>query len=535
MRRSRLPLSLVVGAAAVVLLVVSAPGQAPTRFRAVLDYFGPPPIEKGISPVTTRGPGTRESLRRRSIRLVSGPVDRAGRSGGRYIPGRVIVKFKDYVSSSSRLSALSVASRTASITTRPSNADFDIVQIDPAEDPETVAGMLAQRADVEYAQASYRMYSRLKPNDQYYADQWNLPIIGMERAWDIQPQAGSSITVAVIDTGMAFTTVTIQFHASAFRLDDDGFVEPPSGTGTLYPALGDLSLAFVPATQLITSGRIVAPHDFIWDDNLPVDLDGHGTHVSGTIGQLTNDRVGTAGVAFNVKLMPVKVLDGVWDDVFGAPNFGTDDVVARGIRYAVDNGAKILNMSLGRSGPTSPVIDSALTYAVGKGAFVAIAAGNDYEDGNPTEVPAESANRIAGVVSVAAIDKNKGHAYYSSSGPWVELAAPGGSFRGFDATGGILQQTLDLDLVETYIPPAQFGPPRFDVLAYFYFTGTSQATPHVSGVAAMLMQQGITDPAAIESALERTATDLGDAGRDPLFGFGLVQAATALRGLGLAR
>src|SRR5262249_28125017 len=144
-------------------------------------------------------------------------------------------------------------------------------------------------------------------------------------------------------------------------------------------------------------------------------------------------------------------------------------------------------------------------------------------------------NRIAGVVSVAAIDKNKGHAYYSSSGPWVELAAPGGSFRGFDATGGLLQQTLALDLVETYLPPAQVWPPRVDVLAHFYFSGTSQATPHVAGVAAMLMQQGITDPAAIESALERTATDLGDAGRDPLFGFGLVQAATALRGLGLAR
>src|SRR5215471_7006428 len=121
MRRFRLPLSLVVAAVAAVLLVVSARGQAPVRFRAVLDYFGPPPIERGIIPVATHGPDTRESLRRRSIRPVSGAVDRAGRSGGRYIPGRVIVKFKDGVSSPSRLSALSVASRTASISTRPSN------------------------------------------------------------------------------------------------------------------------------------------------------------------------------------------------------------------------------------------------------------------------------------------------------------------------------------------------------------------------------------------------------------------------------
>jgi serine protease len=512
-------------------------GQGQTsRFRAVLDYFGPQPIERGIIPIESRSPGSRESLARRSIQPASGTVDRAGASGARYLPGRVIVKFKDGATSASRLSTLSAVSRSASISSHPSYADFDIVNIDPADDAEAVARAFAGRDEVEYAQAAYRMHSRFKPNDQFYGDQWNMPLIDMERAWDIQPGAGSSITVAVLDTGLAFTTVTVQFHASAFRLDADGLVEPPTGSGTLYPALGDLSLAFVPATQLVTAGRIVAPHDFIWDDNLPIDLDGHGTHVAGTLGQLTNDSTGTAGVAFNVKLMPVKVLDGVWDDVFGAPNFGTDDIVARGIRYAVDNGAKILNMSLGRTGPTSPVIDSALSYAVGKGAFVAIAAGNDFEDGNPSEVPAESANRIAGVVSVAAVDKNKAHAYYSSTGPWVELAAPGGSFRGFDATGGILQQTLDLDMVETYTRSlSQFGPPRFDSLAYFYFVGTSQATPHVSGVAAMLMQQGITSPAAIEAALERGATDLGDAGRDPVFGFGLIQAGRALRGLGLAR
>src|SRR5204863_2679097 len=119
-----------------------------------------------------------------------------------------------------------------------------------------------------------------------------------------------------------------------------------------FPALGNLTLPFVTATELGPSSRFVAPHDFIWEpinSNLPLDLDGHGTHVSGTIGQTTNNNAGTAGVAFNVKLMPVKVIDSNWDDIFGAPNFATDDTVARGIRYAADNGAKVINMSIGRT------------------------------------------------------------------------------------------------------------------------------------------------------------------------------------------
>jgi len=381
-----------------------------------------------------------------------------------------------------------------------------------------------------YAQPSYRMHTMFKPNDPLYAtNQWNLPMIDLERAWDIQPAAGSSITVAVVDTGLAYQDATVVATLPAFR-DDQGRV---------YPALGRVMIPYSAARQVVSTihpERIVAPHDFIWDTNTPFDFDGHGTHVSGTIGQLTNDNEGTAGVAFNVKLMPVKVVDSVWDFLFRAPHEATDDVVARGVRYAADNGAKIINMSLGRSGPPSPVVEDAIKYAVGKGAFIAIAAGNGFEDGNPVEVVAEIASRVKGAVSVAAVDRARNHAFYSTTGPYVELAAPGGAGRGFGVTGGIYQQTFDATFTDTFlVAPSLYRAPRFDVLGYFSYQGTSMATPHVAGAAAILMQQGITDPAAIEDALEKFATDLGTAGRDDQFGFGLIDVRNAMFGLGAAK
>ena len=273
---------------------------------------------------------------------------------------------------------------------------------------------------------------------------------------------------------------------------------------------------------------------------------------------MTNDGIGTAGVAFNVKLMPVKVLASEWDLLFaGLTNIsntgGTDDDVARGIRYAADNGAKVINMSLGSSGPPncatnsrqpdcSPVIEAALRYAVGKGCFVSVAGGNEFEDNvppfgtNPTSILAEIASRIPGVVAVAAVDRAKAHSYYSSTGSYIELAAPGGSERGFGRSGFVFQQTFDFNFTDTFLlPPAQFRAPRFDIFGYIGYIGTSMAAPHVAGVAAMLMQQGVTDPAAIEEILEKTAVDLGAPGRDDIFGFGLVDARAALRGLGLAK
>ena len=520
----------------------------------IVEHLGLPGIDQGVLQDDSHAGNTAEATQRRALGAALA-AQRTGQPRRPYDAGRVIVKFRDGLSPAGRLTALSTASRAAALRTRPSYADFDVVTIGPGEDAEAIARTLRARPDVEYAQLAYRMHTRFKPNDPLYTElQWNFPLIDLESAWDIQMQAGSAVTVAILDTGVAYDHAMFTVSIPAF-FDEDG---------RRYPALGRVTIPYAAAPQLGGLGRFVAPHDFIWDTTTPLDFDGHGTHVSGTVGQLTNDDIGTAGIAFNVKLMPVKVIGSVWDDLFGSPNEGTDDVVARGIRYAADNGAQVINMSIGRTGPAgcaanssidgcAPAVEAAIRYAVGKGSFVVIAGGNDFESGNPTEVVAEIASRVPGAVSIAAVDRRATgqtgthrcqgtaaqpdcHAYYSNTGSWVELSAPGGSERGFGRDGFIWQQTFNFNFTETYLlPPSQYHAPRFDIFAYIGSIGTSMATPHVAGVAAMLIQQGVTKPAAVEAALEKFAVDLGASGRDDTYGFGLVDARNALRGLGLAR
>jgi serine protease len=424
-----------------------------------------------------------------------------------YVPGSIIVKYKN------------------------DPDDFDVIAIPMSADPESAAAAMRVRDDVEFAQPRYRNHAMARPNDTLYPNQWNFPAIDMERAWDIQPGATSAIIVAVLDSGMAYRTVTIGYQSRfSFRLTPNGPV---------YPALGNVIVPFAAAPELGVSGsdRFVSPRDFIWNDDLPLDLDGHGTHVAGTIGQLTNNANGVAGMAYNVRLMPVKVIEGIWDEIFGSPFVGTDDVVARGIRYAADNGAKILNLSIGRtSGGPAPVVADAVRYAVNRGCFIAVASGNTRDTGNQANRLAQPAPDIDGMVAVGAVGRTLNLAYYSTTGSYVELAAPGGDQRQGGTAGGILQQTLDADVLETYNrPPSQYGPPRADVFSYEFFQGTSMATPHVSGFAALLIQQGITTPAAIEAAMKQFATDRGAAGRDDQFGHGLINPRATLRGLGLAR
>ncbi len=537
-----------------VALVLTLNGQSPTAPSLRIDTIGLPAVEETGAIWSEARPGGRVEALKRAARDTSTANSRIGASGRAYTPGRVIVRFRDDVPAAERRTVARLASNTAEVSERLPYADFDIVRIEESEDAEAVATALAGRSQVVYAQPAYHVHAAMVPNDPNYSIlQWNLPLIDIEKAWDIQPDAASTVIVAVLDTGVAYRNATINVNIPAFR-----------NAGINYPALGPSVVPYSAAPQLIgpngaNASRIVAPFDILSNGaNPPLDFEGHGTHVSGTIGQLTNDNIGEAGIAFNVKLMPVKVLGSFWDVKFGSAPFegGSDDDVARGLHYAADNGAKVINMSLGSSGPPncgtapstpgcSPTIEAAIRYAIGKGAFVVVAGGNEFEDvdpdfgANPTSVLAEIASRIPGCVSVAAVDPQKNRAFYSTTGAYIELAAPGGTSRGFGRGGFIFQQTFDFNFTDTFdptvVPPSQYRAPRFDMLANIGIVGTSMATPHVSGIAAMLVQQGITDPAAIEDALEKSAQDIGTPGRDNSFGFGLVDARNALRGLGLTR
>jgi serine protease len=492
------------------------------RSRALVQNTGLPGIDRGVR--EHDAPIDPDTRRTRSIRT---QLERAEATVTErlHIGGSVIVKFRN----GAEPLAVNTAMRAVKAFSlqRPSYADFEIMQIPDEMDPEVAAAELRTRADVEYAQPRYRNYPMLRPNDPLYDRQWNFPAIDMERAWDIQPSAANEIIVAVLDTGVAFKTTTLRYENTRVpcRLEAGGPIYPP-------PGIVDVPFAVAPD---LGDAKFVSPRDFIWEDNMPLDLDGHGTHVSGTVGQLTNNSMGAAGMAFNVRIMPVKVIDDAWDCLFNSPGIGTDDTVARGIRYATDNGANVINMSIGRTtGGPALAIEDAIRYAVSRGVFVAVAGGNSFDTGNAPNRNAEAAPSIAGMMAVAAVGRALERAYYSTTNTYVEIAAPGGDQRRDGNSGGVLQQTIDQDLLHTY-DRGRVTPPRADVFGYYYFQGTSMATPHVSAFAALLMQQGIRNPAAIEVAIKQFARDLGRTGVDSEYGSGLIQPRLALRGLGLAR
>lgn len=242
-------------------------------------------------------------------------------------------------------------------------------------------------------------------------------------------------------------------------------------------------------------------------DNTPDARDdhGHGTHVAGTIAQTTHNGLGVAGVAYRARIMPIKVLS--------AGGSGSVAGIAEGIQWATDHGARVINMSLG--GPFySQVLAKAVRYAHERGVVVVCAAGNDGRG----KVSYPAAN--AGALAVAATQFDETTTFYSNWGKEVAVAAPGGNTR-LDQNGdglpdGVLQNTVT--------------PGQIDKQDYLLFMGTSMASPHVAGVAALLVSAGVRDPSEVRRLLEQTARrpQAYKGKRDPHYGAGIVDANAAL-------
>lgn len=242
---------------------------------------------------------------------------------------------------------------------------------------------------------------------------------------------------------------------------------------------------FMKGTDLLGT-TCVGGYNFVAKNDIAADDQGHGTHVAGTIAQTTNNGIGVAGLAHCAKLMPVKVLS--------AKGWGTMADVAEGIRWAADHGAQVINLSLGSSSK-SKVVENAVTHAYKKGVVVVAAAGNSGRSvGFPAAYP--------GVIAVSATDKNDGIAWFSSRGPEVAIGAPG---------VGVTQQTI-----------CENGKNKCE--QWGVFNGTSMASPHVAGAAALLVGQGVTDPDAVKAVLQSTATPKEDKN---LFGAGILEAGKA--------
>nr|WP_290667380.1 S8 family serine peptidase [Ardenticatena sp.] len=253
--------------------------------------------------------------------------------------------------------------------------------------------------------------------------------------------------------------------------------------------------------------NLVAGWDFGNNDGVPQDVDGHGTHVAGLAGAVGDNAQGIAGAAWNAKIMPLKVFaDGSQQ--------ATDAAISAAIQYAADHGADVIHLSVG--GPDdSQAIRDAIAYARSKGAVIVAAAGNEYENGNPVIYPAA----LADVIAVAAVTSERQRASYSSVHSYVDVAAGGGDPA--NATDPVIQHWV----WSTY-PTSLGGAPA---TGYNKMSGTAQAAAHASGLAALLLSRNSAlSPDDVATLMKGTADDLGAPGVDNEFGYGLLDAGSAV-------
>ena len=309
------------------------------------------------------------------------------------------------------------------------------------------------------------------PNDEYLLQQWGWLNIYTDVAYSNNYRGNPSTLVAVIDTGIDLNHPDLQTNIYTNPGEIPGNFLDDDGNGYIDDIHG---------------------WNFVNNSNDVEDHDGHGTHVSGIIAAI-NNTIGICGVAPNVKILPIKVIEIESGDLAVIPD---------AIKYAVKMGAKIISMSIGTNDPVAPLlklrIDNAISNAYGNGTVLVAAAGND----GTTTVSYPASN--SKVIAVAATTTSNHRASYSNTGPEIDIAAPGG-----DSSGAIIS--------------------TYKGNGYVSAAGTSMACPHVSGAIALMLQWNSTlTPAQVWARLNETAIDLGYPGRDNDFGAGLVNVAGIL-------
>ena len=342
---------------------------------------------------------------------------------------------------------------------------------------------------VEKVEPNYISLPRATPNDQYYSQQWHYKTIALPAAWDITT-GNNNVIVAVLDSG-------IRKH-----LDLDSNILP-----TGYD--------FVSDPQNAGDGHGIDP-DPTDTSAVSSHSHNHGTHVAGTIAAVSNNRIGVAGVAWNAKIMPVRVCgnDGcpLADQIQGllyAAGLPNDSKTVPPQR------AKVINMSLGGTGKSS-TYQEVINQVVAQGVTVIAAAGNEANDPqnpNPTEYPCAYNNVICVGAVAHSLFSGLERASYSNYNSFVDVVAPGGEFWILEAYGVLSTVWND----------------ERNQADYEFLQGTSMATPHVSGLVALMLSVNPTlTPAQIEQILKETAYDLGPAGRDNEYGSGLINAFRAV-------